>query len=163
VKLVGVWKLLVVIVPLVARQWPRVVEARAGANFAGDRDREHAAATLREQYARGYLTFDELARRVGRVVNARSRRDLRRALSGLSVSPFDPPARPGPAELFGQARRVLLLVLTGGYLIFTFTLLLVIGLVALIQGLSASELAVFLIIWLVPTLLLSRSWRRQAR
>jgi hypothetical protein len=161
VRAVGLWKVIVWLVPLLARQWPRLVEARAGTNFVGDRDRERAAASLREQYAGGYLTVDELTRRIGRVVTARSRRDLRRALSGLSVSVFDRPADAGAAELLGQARRALLFVLTGVYLVFTCTLLLVLGLLALIQGLSGSELLVFLIIWLVPTYLVSRIWRRR--
>jgi hypothetical protein len=159
VKAVGIWKLLLWLVPLLARQWPRFVEARAGANFAGDRDRERAAATLRERYAGGYLTFDELTRRIARVVSARSRRDLRRALSGLSVDVFDAPVASGPRELLGQGRRVMLVVLTGAYVVFTCTLLLVVSLAALIQGLGTSELLVFLAVWLVPTYLLSRLWR----
>jgi Domain of unknown function (DUF1707) len=154
VKAVGVWKLLLWLVPLLARQWPRVVEARSGTRLAGDRDREHAAAALRENYAGGYLTFDELTRRIGRVVTARSRRDLRRALSGLS-SEHVPAAQP-------TLRGAILVVLSGAYLVFTFTLLLLLGLVALIQGSSTTQLLVFLIVWLVPTYLLSRLWRRKS-
>jgi hypothetical protein len=152
---------LVWVVPLLARQWPRVVEARAGAALAGDRERERAAATLREQYAGGYLTFDELTRRIARVLTARSRRDLRRALSGLSANTFAAPVPAGPRELLGQARRALLVVVTGAYLVFTFTLLLALGLTALVHGLAGSELFVFLLVWLVPTYLLARLWRRQ--
>ena len=152
-KAVGIWKLLLWLVPLLARQWPRVVEARSGANIAGDRDRERAAAALREGYAGGFLTFDELTKRIGRVVNARSRRDVRRALSGLSPAPVPRPAEP-------VLRRAMLVVLSGAYVVFTFTLLLLLGLVALIQGTSTTELVVFLIVWLVPTFLLSRLWRR---
>jgi hypothetical protein len=152
-KAVGVWKLLLWLVPLLARQWPRVVEARAGANIAGDRDRERATVALREGYAGGYLTFDELTRRIGRVLTARSRRDLRRALAGLSPAPVPRPAEP-------VLRRAMLFVASGAYLVFSFTLLLLLGLMALIQGTSTTELVVFLIVWLVPTFLLSRLWRR---
>jgi hypothetical protein len=154
VKAVGVWKLLLWLVPLVARQWPKIVEAGAGGSFAGDREREHAAATLREQYAAGYLTFDELTGRVGRVVRARSRRDLRRALSGLAPQPT-----PVRAEAQLPLRKAMLVVASGAYLVFTFTLLLLLGLITLIQGSSTTELLVFLIVWLVPTYLLSRLWR----
>ena len=161
VKAVGIWKVLILLVPLVARQWPKLVEARAGATFAGDRERERAAAMLRERYAGGYLTFDELTRRIGRVVTARSRRDLRRALSGLSANVFDAQPGSGPREVLGQARRALLVVVTGAYLVFTFTLLLVLGVTALIHGLAGSELVVFLLVWLVPTYLLARLWRRK--
>jgi hypothetical protein len=160
-KAVGLWKVLLWLVPLLARQWPRFVEARAGAAFAGDRERERAAATLRERYAGGYLTFDELTHRIGRVVTARSRRDLRRALSGLSMNVFDAPVLSGPREVLGQARRAMLVVVTGAYLVFTFTLLLVLGMTALIHGLAGSELLVFLLVWFVPTYLLSRLWRRK--
>ena len=160
-KAVGLWRLLLWLVPLLARQWPRLVEARTGANFAGDRDRERAAAMLREQYAGGYLTFEELTHRIGRVVTARSRRDLRRALSGLSVNVFDAPVPSGPREVLGQARRAMLVVVTGAYLVFTFTLLLVLGMTALFHGLAGSELLVFLLVWLIPTYLLSRLWRRK--
>jgi hypothetical protein len=152
VKAVGVWKLLVWLVPLVARQWPKVVEARAGGSLAGDRERDHAAATLREQYAAGYLTFDELTRRVGRVVRARSRRDLRRALSGLAPQPVR-------AEAQLPLRKAMLVVASGAYLVFTFTLLLLLGLIVLIQGSSTTALLVFLVVWLVPTYLLTRLWR----
>jgi hypothetical protein len=152
-KAVGVWKLLLWLVPLLARQWPRVVEARSGANIAGDRDRERAAAALREGYAGGYLTFDELTRRIGRVVTARSRRDLRRALAGLSPVPAPRAAEP-------TRRGAMLFVASGAYLVFSFTLLLLLGLIALIQGTSTTELVVFLIVWLIPTFLLSRLWRR---
>jgi hypothetical protein len=152
VKAVGLWKLLLWLVPLLARQWPRVVEARAGADLVGDQDRDRAAGTLREQYARGYLTLEELTRRIPRVVTARSRRDLRRALSGLSQEVV-----PRAPEL--NLRRALLVVFSGAYFVFTFTLLLLLALIALIQGISTAGLLVFLIVWLVPTYLLTRIWR----
>jgi hypothetical protein len=152
VKAVGLWKLLLWLVPLLARQWPRVVEARAGADLVGDQDRDRAAGTLREQYARGYLTFEELTRRIPRVVTARSRRDLRRALQGLSQEVV-----PRAPEL--NLRRTLLVVSSGAYFVFTFTLLLLLALIALIQGISTAGLLVFLIVWLVPTYLLTRIWR----
>jgi Domain of unknown function (DUF1707) len=156
VKAVGLWKVLVWVVPLLARQWPKLVEARAGANFVGDHDREHAASRLREQYARGYLTFDELTRRIGRVVSARSRRDLSRALSGLA------PERTAVRPVSQPALRTAILVFSiGAYLVFTFTLLLLLGLVALVQGTSGAELVVFLLVWLVPTYLVVRLWRRK--
>ena len=55
--------------------------------LAGDSERERAAAALREHYVRGRLTLDELAGRTERVLAARSRADLRRALSGLPILP----------------------------------------------------------------------------
>jgi hypothetical protein len=101
---------------------------------------------------------------VGSVVTARSRRDLRTALAGLSVGGlFDGPVHSGLGGLVGQARRALLVVLTGAYVVFTFTLLLVLVLTVLIHGLATSDLLVFLIDWVVPTYLVLRLWRRKAR
>jgi hypothetical protein len=160
------WKLIVWLVPLLARQWPRFAAARTAATPAGDRDRQRAAAMLRERYAGGYLTLDELTHRVGNVVTARSRGDLRSALSGLSAGAlFEATVSPHPRELLAQGRSLTrgaaLVVLTGAYLVFTFTLLLVLGLTLLLDGVSASELLVFLVVWLFPTYLLSRLWRRK--
>ena len=156
------WKLLVWLVPLLARQLPRLAEVRSGATSAGDLDRERAAATLRERYAGGYLSLDELTRRVGRVVTARSHRDLRRALAGLSAGALF--ERPQPRELFAPgralARSAVLVFVSGAYVVFTLTLLLVLALTLLIDGVSGSELVGFLLVWLIPTYLVSRLWRR---
>ncbi len=53
----------------------------------------------------------------------------------------------------------MLVVFTGAWLMFSLVLVLVLGLTALIHGASAPELAAFLLVWLVPTYLLSRLWR----
>ena len=57
-------------------------------------------------------------------------------------------------------RGVALVVLTGAWLAFSFALLVVLALVLLIQGASVAALLAFLLVWLVPTLLLSRLWHR---
>ena len=53
----------------------------------------------------------------------------------------------------------LAVLLTGVWLLFSFALVAVVGLVALIHGASATELVAFLLVWLVPTYLLARLWR----
>ena len=132
--------------------------------YAGDRDRERAAAALREHYARGRLTVDELSSRVGRVLTARSRWELRRALAGL---PMLPDARElaveGRSMARGVVRGAMLVVFTGAYLVFSFTLLLVLALTLLIAGASGAVLLAFLLVWLVPTWLLTRLWHRPRR
>jgi hypothetical protein len=55
----------------------------------------------------------------------------------------------------------MLVVFTGAYLMFSFTLLLVLAVTVLVQGASASALLGFLLVWLVPTLLLYRLWHRR--
>jgi O-antigen/teichoic acid export membrane protein len=49
---------------------------------------------------------------------------------------------------------------TGAYLLFSLALLFVLGLTLLIHGASASIVVGFLVVWLVPTFLLSRLWLR---
>jgi hypothetical protein len=120
---------------------------------AGDADRERAVASLREHYVRGRLTLEELADRCEVALKARTLGDIRRALADL------PPLRP-QAILRGVARGVALVVLTGAWLVFSFVLLLVFALTLAIHGMSTVEALVFLAVWLLPTFLLSRSWRR---
>ena len=133
------------------------------AMFAGDQDRERAAATLQEHYVRGRLTVDELSHRTARVFSARSRSDIRTALAGLPLLP----------EAFGLAgygriaqlalRGAILFALTAAYVVFTCTLLLVLSLVLIFSGASATTLVGFLVVWLIPTYLLTRLWRRKAK
>ena len=49
----------------------------------GDRDRDHAAARLKQHYLRGRLSLEELTERLEVALTARRDRDVRVALSGL--------------------------------------------------------------------------------
>jgi len=127
--------------------------------FAGDGERERAAALLREHYVRGRLTLDELSNRTERVLVARSRADLRAALAGLPMfADFRELAEQGRVAGRAAMRKAALVVFTGAYLVFSFTLLVVLGLVLLINGASDAALVGFLVIWLVPTYFLMRLW-----
>lgn len=131
--------------------------------IAGDRDRDRAALALREHYAQGRLTLDEVADRAERVLEARSRAEIRSALSGLPML-FDGRelAAQGRSIARGVMRAAMLVFFTGAYLLFSFSLLLVLGLTMLIQGLSGAAIAVFFVVWAIPTYLLSRLWHRRA-
>jgi hypothetical protein len=138
--------------------------------FVGDRDRERAAVTLREHYVRGRLTLDELSDRTGRVLAARSQQDLWNALSGLPRGVLSSvPVFVDAGELVAQGRSAAqgalrvagLVVLTGVYLLFSFALMIVLGLTLLIHGASAAVLIGFLVVWLVPTYVLGRLWHRK--
>ncbi len=120
---------------------------------AGDAERERAAARLREHFVRGRLTVEELEERVELALRARSTADLRRALRGL-------PELAGRTFVQVVLRGAALVVLTGAWLAFSFGLLVVLALTLLIQGASVAALLAFLLVWLVPTLLLSRLWHR---
>ena len=119
--------------------------------FAGDQDRERATAALREHFAGGRLTLDELSARTDRVLAARSRADLRLALRGLPLQ---------GRSLAQSAVRGAAIVVATGLWSFTLALLLVLALVLLIDGATGTELVGVLVLWLVPTYLLSRLWRR---
>ena len=131
--------------------------------YAADHDRERAAAKLREQYVRGRLTIDELSDRTGRVLAARSRSDIRTALVGLPLLP-DAWVLAAQGRSFVQvaARGAMLLFFTSVYVIFTCTLLLIFALTMLFNGATGVTLLAFLVVWLVPTYLLMRLWRRKA-
>lgn len=132
--------------------------------YAADDDRERAAARLREQYVRGRLTIDELSDRTGRVLAARSRSDIRTALAGLPLLP-DAWVLASQGRSFVQvaARGAMLLFFTSVYVIFTCTLLLIFALTMLFNGATGVTLLAFLVVWLVPTYLLTRLWRRKAK
>ena len=132
--------------------------------FAGDQDRERAAATLQEHYVSGRLTLDDFSYRTGRVFSARSRADIRTALAGL-------PLLPGALGLGDQgralaravARGAILIFFTWLYVVFSFVLALAFALTLLFNDASATTLVGFLLAWLIPTYLLSRLWRRKAK
>jgi hypothetical protein len=141
------------------RNGRKIARGYDGRMFAGDSDRERAAATLKESYVGGRLTLDELSERTELVLSARSRAELRAALSGLPWLSEELAER-GRSVAHAVARGTLVVALTGAWLLFSFVLLLVLGLVLLLQGASGEALLGFLLAWLVPTYLLSRLWRR---
>jgi hypothetical protein len=132
--------------------------------FAGDQDRERAAATLQEHYVCGRLTLDDFSYRTGRVFSARSRADIRTALAGL-------PLLPGAFGLGDQGRALARVVARGAMLVFftwlyvayNLVLLLAFAATAIFKDVTATTLVAFLVVWLIPTYLLSRLWRRKAR
>jgi len=107
------------------------------------------------------LTLDEVTERTERALEARSRAEVRRALSKLPALPnMGGVAAEGGSVVQSVVRGAMLLALTGAYLLFSFALLLVLGLTLLVQGVSGSGFVGFLFVWLVPTYLLARLWRR---
>jgi hypothetical protein len=165
---VGFWRLIGWIARSLLVQAAEWASASAGSTLAADREREDAAEDLREHYVRGSLTLDEFSQRAGRVVRARSHRELRAALSGLSRDARrGVPVASDPRELIARGRSaahaavrsVALVLFTGAYLVFSLVLVLVLALTLLLHGASASALLAFLLVWLFPTYLLSRLWR----
>ena len=114
-----------------------------------DSDRDRTAAQLRDYYAEGRLTSEELDERVTAALSARTAGDLRRVMADLPVAPAAqggaPSTPPFAAPPWGYRRRgprllpVLLLILLaavllpGGWIFFTL-------------------LKVFLLFWLIVAL-----------
>ena len=109
--------------------------------------------SLQDHYALGRLTLDELDERVELALRARSRAAIRRSLTEL-------PDSRGRAIVRATVRGVVLLLLTWTWFAFSFALLVVFGLTLLINGASAVGVVAVLVVWLVPTYLLARLWRR---
>ena len=129
---------------------------------ASDADRERVTARLRDHYAEGRLTSEELDERTSAALQATTFGDLRRVMADLPDPVLTPPGAPGlqPAGTPWLARRrgprflpVLLLVLLfavlapgpGGWMLFAFFKL-------------------FLIFWLVTglaTFVFARRFRRR--
>jgi Flp pilus assembly protein TadB len=121
--------------------------------LAGDADRERAVTSLREHFAGGRLTLEELSDRTELALHARSRGELRDALAGL------PRFNAGPV-VEAAVRGALLVLLTGVWLVFSFLLLVTLALTLVIHGPSVTLLVGLLAVWLLPTFLLSRRWHR---
>jgi hypothetical protein len=118
-----------------------------------DSDRDRAAARLRDHYAEGRLTAEELDERVAVALNARTVGDLRRVMADLPDSPV---AQPDPAmpvalppwALRRRGPRLLPLVLVvlfaglllpGGWVFFAFLkLILLFWLVVALAGMIAA-------------------------
>ena len=121
--------------------------------LAEDREREQAVVSLREHFVRGRLTLEELSERTELALRARSRKDLRRACADL-------PQPTGQAIATSVVRGAAVVLFTGAWLVFSLVLVVVLALTLLIHGATVPELAGFLVVWLVPTFLLSRMWRK---
>jgi O-antigen/teichoic acid export membrane protein len=60
-------------------------------------------------------------------------------------------------------RDVVLVVVSGAYVVFSLVLAFVLGLTVLLHGVSTSAYLAIVVIWLVPTYLFARLRRRNAR
>jgi hypothetical protein len=122
--------------------------------LVGDRDREHAASTLRRHYADGRLDEDDLAARLELVLRARSRWELAYALRRL----------PRLDRAVEQARHGLVVVTMGAVWLMV-TVAILVAFVAWIaaQGASLTAFVVFGAVWLAFTALLQRRTRQSRR
>ncbi|MBO0776577.1 MAG: DUF1707 domain-containing protein [Actinobacteria bacterium] len=123
---------------------------------ASDADREHVTARLREHFAAGRLTADELDERISAALNAKTYGELRRLMADLPEPAPAPPraaAHPYPAAPPVTARRgprllpalllagLAALLFPGGHWVFLgfFQVLLVLWLLACLGGAFAAS------------------------
>jgi hypothetical protein len=137
---------------------------RYDAPMIGDHDRERCVSLLREHYACGRLTLEEFSSRSDLVLASRSYGELRRAFADLPA-PFRSANIAASTRSLGRAvvRGALLMGLTCAYVAFSFMLLLVLALTLVLHDATGSVVVGLLVVWLVPTYLLSRMWRRAVR
>jgi hypothetical protein len=122
----------------------------------GDADRERVTARLREHFAEGRLTSEELEERIAAALSAKTFGDLRRILADLpDPAPVPPPAMPSapwarrPGFLAWRGPRILPLAITallaalvipgvGWVFLAVFKVMLVLWLVACLAGIFAA-------------------------
>jgi Domain of unknown function (DUF1707) len=126
----------------------------------GDRERERAAARLKQHYLGGRLSLEELTERLEVALTARRERDVRIALGGLPAAGL----RSGLDEAWRAARRTAFVIAVWS-LWWAASLVLLIGYVASVvaQGLSVTIAAVFAALWLLSTLAARRVTHRGPR
>ena len=115
-----------------------------------DSDRDQAAAQLRDYYAEGRLTAEELDERVTATLNARTAGDLRRVMADLpspAVVQPGPDVPPNAAQAWGLRRR-------RGPRVLPLVLLLLFAAILLPGGWVFFALVkVFLLFWLLVALI----------
>lgn len=118
-----------------------------------DADRDHVTTRLRDYYAEGRLTSDELDERITAALNAKTFGELRQVMKDLPQSPITPPPprqppRQSPPPWFARRRRprllplfllalLAVLLIPGAGWVFSviFKMILVFWLVAMLAGL----------------------------
>jgi hypothetical protein len=124
----------------------------------GDRERERSAQALRRHYVEGRLDETELSERLERVLQARSRRELRIALRQLPRwGDFELPQRSDLEHLAQRGRHAALVaVVTVVWLMLSAMLFVAFLVWMAATGPTLGGLAGFAITWIVLSVLLYR-------
>jgi hypothetical protein len=141
--------------------------------LVGDADRDRALAALRRHYAEGRFDHEELTRRVGVALRARSSNDVGLALRGLPNAMFETLFAPrmfaagstlANARGLRIARRVAWAVIVSAAWLFATTMLgVAYGISLIAVGPSTVVAVVFAGAWALVTLGSWRTWRRRSR
>jgi hypothetical protein len=131
-----------------------------------DADRERVTARLREHYAEGRLTRDELDERIAAALNARTFGDLRRVLADLpEPSPIAQAARPPWAVGWPHpvvVRRGPRLLPLMALILFALVLIPSAGAAAVLLKVAAVALT-FMFVFLIVSALMAARFVRRAR
>ena len=132
--------------------------------LVGDRERERAAASLKDHFAKGRISIEELGKRVELALDARSRSDLRAALSGLSDwRETNELVASGVGAVRKAARPLVFFATATVWALCSFALVIPFAVVLLALGRSAAVALAFAVLWGVMTLALWRPWFRLRR
>jgi Domain of unknown function (DUF1707) len=139
-------------------------------HLVGDADRERSLARLRRHYAEGRLSVEEFDDRAGVLTGARTTRELRVALrdlpNGLLESELVPRLVALRSSSVGEAvtgrlvRAAVAVMLLVVWLWTSLVLLVAMGVLLLVVGVSLGAAAAFTLAWAAVTWLSWRIWRR---
>jgi hypothetical protein len=139
-------------------------------HLVGDADRERSLARLRRHYAEGRLSVEEFDDRAGVLTGARTTRELRVALrdlpNGLLESELVPRLVALRSSSVGEAvagrlvRAAVAVMLLVVWLWTSLVLLVAMGVLLLVAGVSLGAAAAFTLAWAAVTWLSWRIWRR---
>jgi hypothetical protein len=141
--------------------------------LVGDADRDRALALLRRHYAEGRFDHEELTRRVGVAVDARSTTDVWVALRGLPNALLETLFAPrllaagttlaGYPAVRAAKRLALAVIVSAAWLLATIVLVVAYAVSLFVSGPSPVVAGVFALSWLLVTWGSWRTWRRGSR
>jgi Domain of unknown function (DUF1707) len=130
--------------------------------LVGDADRDRALALLKRHYAEGRFDHEELTRRIGVAVGARSTADVFLALRGLPNAVFEA-VLAGHSGIRMVRRVALALVVSAAWMFATMLLAVTFAISLLVVGPSTPVAVVLAAVWALTTWGSWRTWRRRSR
>ena len=133
--------------------------------LVGDRERELAAASLQDHFAKGRLSLEDFGTRIDLALHARSRSDLRAALRDLPTQwrKSNELIAAGAGAFRKGARLLVFFVTATVWAICSFALAIPFAVTLLALGPSAVVAIVFAAFWGAMTFALWRPWFRSRR
>ena len=133
--------------------------------LVGDRERDRAAASLQDHFAKGRISLEDLATRIEVVLQARTRSDLSAALHGLPAQwqRGNEILAAGVSAVHRGARLLAFFATAAAWAVCSFALTIPFAVMLLAVGPSVLLAAVFVALWGAMTIALWRPWFRSRR